>query len=142
MLRRYFASEPTRIVASGSPRRGGSGVRDRQAGSDPRLAAARTDPELFAWSYDYVGDLAETVALIWPSSPTNAAPPGLWEVVETLNTAPKADLPLIVSRWLDASDASVRLALLKLITGRIARRRVRAVGEDRVGRDRGGRDCG
>lgn len=30
------------------------------------LVYARVDPELFGWSYDYVGDLAETVALIWP----------------------------------------------------------------------------
>ena len=31
------------------------------------LIAARTDPVLFALSYDYVGDLSETVALMWPS---------------------------------------------------------------------------
>src|SRR5258707_341010 len=30
------------------------------------LAMARIDPELFDWSLDFVGDLAETVALIWP----------------------------------------------------------------------------
>src|SRR6201992_4449020 len=30
------------------------------------LIAARTDPTLFALSYDYVGDLSETVALMWP----------------------------------------------------------------------------
>jgi len=30
------------------------------------LIAARTDPVLFALSYDYVGDLSETVALMWP----------------------------------------------------------------------------
>src|SRR6266446_3512450 len=30
------------------------------------LAMARVDPELFGWSLDFVGDLAETVALIWP----------------------------------------------------------------------------
>ena len=30
------------------------------------LIAARTDPALFALSYDYVGDLSETVALMWP----------------------------------------------------------------------------
>ena len=30
------------------------------------LAMARVDPELFGWSWDFVGDLAETVALIWP----------------------------------------------------------------------------
>jgi len=32
------------------------------------LIAARTDPVLFALSYDYVGDLSETVALMWPRS--------------------------------------------------------------------------
>jgi DNA ligase-1 len=81
------------------------------------LAAARTDPVLFDWSYDYVGDLAETVALIWPGKPTNAAPPLLSEVVDALATTPKAELPDLVAGWLDASDASVRLAILKLITG-------------------------
>jgi DNA ligase-1 len=30
------------------------------------LAMSRVDPELFAWSLDFVGDLAETVSLIWP----------------------------------------------------------------------------
>ena len=30
------------------------------------LAMARVDPVLLAWSYDFVGDLAETVSLIWP----------------------------------------------------------------------------
>lgn len=33
------------------------------------LVATRVDPTLFEWSYDYVGDLAETVALIWPERP-------------------------------------------------------------------------
>jgi len=33
------------------------------------LIAARTDPVLFALSYDYVGDLSETVALMWPTRP-------------------------------------------------------------------------
>src|SRR5258708_392434 len=37
------------------------------------LAMARVDPELFGWSYDFVGDLAETVALIWPVSDGVAA---------------------------------------------------------------------
>src|SRR6201998_4213110 len=31
------------------------------------LIAERTDPVLFGLSYDYVGDLSETVALMWPS---------------------------------------------------------------------------
>src|ERR1700747_2679534 len=34
------------------------------------LIAERTDPVLFELSYDYVGDLSETVALMWPSCPS------------------------------------------------------------------------
>src|SRR6266404_3618556 len=45
------------------------------------LAMARVDPELFGWSLDFVGDLAETVALIWPENPppptADAAGPSL-----------------------------------------------------------------
>src|SRR5947209_3993343 len=32
------------------------------------LIAERADPVLFELSWDYVGDLSETVALMWPSS--------------------------------------------------------------------------
>lgn len=81
------------------------------------LAEERTDPVLFGWSYDYVGDLADTVALMWPARPTNQPPPGMTDVIQTLISTPKADLPGIVAGWLDASDSSGRYALLKLITG-------------------------
>src|ERR687890_918194 len=33
------------------------------------LIAERTDPVLFGLSWDYVGDLSETVALMWPAPP-------------------------------------------------------------------------
>ena len=33
------------------------------------LMAERMDPVLFGYSYDYVGDLAETVSLVWPDPP-------------------------------------------------------------------------
>src|SRR6266481_6396710 len=38
------------------------------------LIAARTDPVLFALSYDYVGDLSETVALMWPKASSPLPP--------------------------------------------------------------------
>src|SRR5580698_768577 len=41
-----------------------------KAGLIRSLIAERTDPMLFELSYDYVGDLSETVALMWPSSPS------------------------------------------------------------------------
>ncbi len=39
------------------------------------LIADRTDPVLFALSYDYVGDLSETVALMWPRIRACFSPP-------------------------------------------------------------------
>src|SRR5262245_60988220 len=41
------------------------------------LIAERTDPALFALSYDYVGDLSETVALMWPAKERDHPLPGL-----------------------------------------------------------------
>ena len=81
------------------------------------LAITRTDPVLFAWSYDFVGDLAETTALLWPERLSGRGWPGLAEVTGTLGTAAKADLPKIIAGWLDRLDANGRWALLKLVTG-------------------------
>ena len=84
------------------------------------LAAERVDPELFGWSYDFVGDLAETVSLIWPApAPAQAqAPvPSLTEIVETLHRANRAEVAHLLAPWLDALDATGRWALLKLVTG-------------------------
>jgi DNA ligase-1 len=150
------------------------------------LIAERTDPTLFALSYDYVGDLSETVALMWPKasadryqsfsgnpppqpSPTrgegaerspdrslrqkseatttmlsvpsplagegqgegyreheahvdqhhhnNPPPPTLTDVVTTLRTLGKTELPKQLARWLDDLDETGRWALLKLVTG-------------------------
>src|SRR6476646_7216030 len=83
------------------------------------LIMERTDPALFALSYDYVGDLSETVALMWPADPDrkpNSAPT-LSDVVKTLSTLGKALLPAQIARWLDGLDETGRWALLKLVTG-------------------------
>src|SRR5438477_1789857 len=86
------------------------------------LITERTDPELFRLSYDYVGDLSETVALMWPKAAlpaghTNPPPPTLTEVVTTLRTLGKTELPKQLTRWLDELDETGRWALLKLVTG-------------------------
>jgi len=77
----------------------------------------RVDPELFRLSYDYVGDLAETVALIWPARHGANREPELSEVVDTLNTAKRGEVQGLLENWLDALDADGRWALLKLVTG-------------------------
>ncbi len=81
------------------------------------LVEERVDPALFRWSYDFVGDLAETVALIWPARPGANRPPSLDEVVTRLRLAGKSEVPGLLAGWLDALDATGRWALLKLITG-------------------------
>ncbi len=118
LLRRYFATaaDPDRGIGLAALT-GELRFTAARPGLIRDLLAARTDPELFALSYDYVGDLAETAALMWPAAPGAAAPPGLAAVVAALIATPKAELPAMLAGWLDASDASVRLALLKLITG-------------------------
>ena len=83
-----------------------------------KLTEARMDAELFAWSYNYVGDLAETVSLVWPARPgSNQPEPTLPEVVDALRTTSRAETPRLVEGWLDALAPEGRWALLKLITG-------------------------
>ncbi|WP_417809870.1 cisplatin damage response ATP-dependent DNA ligase [Thioclava sp.] len=80
------------------------------------LAAQRVDAQLFAISYDFVGDLAETIALIWPPA-TDLHDTPLPELVEELQKTPKSGLPAVISQRLDAMTASERYAYLKLATG-------------------------
>ncbi len=139
---------------------GALSFKNAKAGMIRALIAERTDPALFALSYDYVGDLSETVALMWAALPPSRPPaavdlplkgggeersasfvwggeqpdlfapprdettllrndpsPTLADVVETLSTLGKAQLPAQIARWLDALDETGRWALLKLVTG-------------------------
>lgn len=80
------------------------------------LAAGRFDPELFRLSRDYVGDTAETLALIWPGS-GSGDPPELHEIVETLEAAPRSQHANLLASWLDRLDTTGRWALLKFIGG-------------------------
>jgi DNA ligase-1 len=82
-----------------------------------KAVEARMDPVLFAWSYDYVGDLAETVALVWPARPGANREPDFSEVVDALRSASRTEVPRLLEAWLDALDADGRWALLKLMTG-------------------------
>jgi DNA ligase-1 len=82
-----------------------------------KAVEARMDPLLFRWSHDYVGDLAETVALVWPQRPGANREPELSEVIDALRGASRAEVQRLIEGWLDALDATGRWALLKLMTG-------------------------
>ena len=67
LLTEYFrtTADPDRGYALAAIT-GGLSFRHAKPGLIRALIAQRTDPTLFALSYDYVGDLSETVALMWP----------------------------------------------------------------------------
>ncbi|MFK8034193.1 MAG: cisplatin damage response ATP-dependent DNA ligase [Hyphomicrobiales bacterium] len=84
------------------------------------LIQARMDPVLFALSYDYVGDLAETISLAWPEQQASTklnSELHLSDVVTTLLQTAKRETPQLVESWLDQLDSSGRYALIKLLTG-------------------------
>ncbi|MFL5236523.1 MAG: cisplatin damage response ATP-dependent DNA ligase [Rhizomicrobium sp.] len=106
-----------------------------------KAVESRMDPELFHLSHDYVGDLAETVALVWPAKHGANREPELSEVVDTLTHASRAEVQRLLEGWLDALDPDGRWALLKLLTGglrvgvsaRLAKHALAAMGSVDVG---------
>ncbi len=58
------------------------------------LIAERTDPVLFELSYDYVGDLSETVALMWPARTSVAPQAGTRRTPMTLTLTDRHRNPL------------------------------------------------
>ncbi|WP_420142035.1 cisplatin damage response ATP-dependent DNA ligase [Sphingomonas sp.] len=88
------------------------------------LVEERIDPVLFAMSRDFVGDLAETTALLWPKP--EGVPPEIdagtlriSAVIDRLTTLGRAEAPRALAGMLDQLDASGRYALLKLATGEL-----------------------
>jgi DNA ligase-1 len=99
------------------------------------LMARRSDPELFRLSRDYVGDTAETIALMWEHAHPDAdacitakADSGsregatalrLGDVIAELRVIDRNALGARLESWLDVLGATERWALLKLLTGEL-----------------------
>ena len=82
------------------------------------LMAERVDPTLFALSHDFVGDMAETISLLWPDPAGDKPnPPNLDEVVGQLSGISRREAPAAVAALLDRLDVQGRYALIKLATG-------------------------
>ena len=85
------------------------------------LVLERMDPILFQYSYDYVGDLAETISLVWDGGTKDTIDdehqPRLGEVVTRMNSLGRTEVRSAVRDLLDRLDPSSRFAFLKLATG-------------------------
>ncbi len=88
------------------------------------ITEERVDPILFRLSWSYVGDLAETVSLLWPKRIDQPADIDdgtlrISNVVERVSGLGRSEAPAAVADMLDHLDASGRYALLKLATGEL-----------------------
>ena len=85
------------------------------------LVMERMDEVLFRYSYDYVGDLAETISLVWDGRAKDMGDdhhqPRLSEVVTKMNSLGRTEVRSAVRDLLDRLDTSSRFAFLKLATG-------------------------
>ncbi len=87
------------------------------------IAEERVDPVLLYMSRDYVGDMAETVSLLWPAPDSEPEMDDgtltISAAVERLASAGRLNAPRVLGEMLDHLDASGRFALLKLATGNL-----------------------
>ena len=85
------------------------------------LVLERMDEVLFRYSYDYVGDLAETISLVWDAEKdierSALAQPRLGDVVRQMNALGRTEVRSFVRDLLDRLDTSGRFAFIKLATG-------------------------
>jgi len=81
------------------------------------ITKEHVDEHLFKLSYDYVGDLGETVALIWPFYEENRLLPSLSQLMEELNNTSKKELTSKIEKLLTICTPNERWALIKMVTG-------------------------
>lgn len=81
------------------------------------LMAARVDPVLYKLSRDFIGDTAETVALLWPEPAVLTAAPRLGDVIARFQQTPRGAAAGLIATTLDGLDARGRWALLKVLGG-------------------------
>jgi DNA ligase 1 len=81
-----------------------------------RLATRYISADMFRISRDYVGDSAETLALIWPDR-GNQLGPRLSDVFRDVSVVSRSAADDLIANWLDQLDAIGRWALLKFISG-------------------------
>ncbi len=78
----------------------------------------RSDPALFRMSRDFVGDTAETVALLWPDPADDiGATPTISAIIARLAVLKRGEGPAVLAALLDTMDAEARYALIKLASG-------------------------
>ena len=80
------------------------------------IVRENVDEELFALSYDYVGDLAETIALIWPYKQKGKVPK-LNFIIDELENSSTTNITKLIKKYLSIFSENERWAFIKLLSG-------------------------
>ncbi len=80
------------------------------------LVYNKVDKNLFDYSYDYIGDLAETISLIWPKT-INKKSKKLSLLIEKIQKFKKNEINTEFSKILDHLSNNERWTLIKICTG-------------------------
>ena len=117
LLTEYFSStpDPDRGYALAALT-GSLSFKNIKASFFKELIKEKQDEYLFNLSYDYVGDLAETVSLLWDQKKEGNMP-NLSSLFEKLTKAKKEELKSDVIDILDIGTTDQRWAFIKLFTG-------------------------
>ena len=82
------------------------------------LVENRVDPVLYRMSRDYVGDSAETTALLWPERAVSGdVDLSLGRIIDRLATLSRGDAPAVLADYLDRLAPDERFAFLKMAMG-------------------------
>ena len=117
LLVEYFSStpDPDRGYALAALT-GSLNFKNIKAAFFKELIKEKQDEYLFDLSYDYVGDLAETISLLW-NQKKEGNMPSLPALLDSLTKTKNEDLKGKVIDILDISTVDQRWALIKLFTG-------------------------
>lgn len=80
------------------------------------IVKKEVDENLFELSYDYVGDLAETISLIWPNK-LRGAVPNLNELLMHLGNSKENKINDLIRYFLSIFSEDERWAFIKLVSG-------------------------
>ena len=117
LLEQYFSStpDPDRGYALAALT-GSLNFKNIKASFFKDLIKEKQDEHLFDLSYDYVGDLAETISLLWDQEKSGNMP-RLSSLFENLKKAKTDEIKNHIINILNISTADQRWAFIKLFTG-------------------------
>jgi DNA ligase-1 len=91
-------------------------IKNLKASALKEITIRHVDPVLFQYSYNYVGDLGETISLIWPYQEEGELP-SITDFIAEMNRLPKKDIPERMDYYLTIANPSERWAMIKMLTG-------------------------